>query len=128
MQPLQMHSLFVVQAGSLSAILSANLNKENAMKRSVLCLIITLGVSGILHAEDSNNDAWKKQMENKIDVLTQELENAKFAPPEGTPAGGTVTLAPLPISPYSFGPAAGKVYGVDKGLSIGGYGEMIYEN
>ena len=34
----------------------------------------------------------------------------------------------MTVSPYSFGPAASKVYGVDKGFSIGGYGELIYQN
>jgi len=97
------------------------------MKKWFLCLAIILGISRTLKADDADA-AWKKQMENKIDALTQELEKAKLSPSETAPSEGTTPLAPLSVSPYSFGPAAGKVYSVDKGISIGGYGELIYEN
>ena len=49
------------------------------MKRSVLSLILLIGATGLAQA-DSSTDTWRQQMEQKIDALTQELENSKLAP------------------------------------------------
>jgi hypothetical protein len=58
------------------------------------------------------------ELERKVEILTQELERNSlqdaFAPP-----GDSV---------YGLGPAASKVYSTDQGVSIGGYGEALYEN
>jgi len=100
------------------------------MKRG-LWLIFSIGLltAGPALADDSGDAAWKQQMEQKIDALTKELENAKLSPSAAPSVVANAPAAsPLPISPYSFGPGAGKVYGVDHGLSIGGYGELIYQN
>jgi hypothetical protein len=100
----------------------------NPIKKYVLCLITLLAMSRLVKADDADS-TWRQQMENKIDALTQELEKAKLSPAEGSPVTvSTHTPDALPIAPYSFGPAGGKVYGIDKGLSIGGYGELIYQN
>src|SRR5262245_3504549 len=61
------------------------------------------------------------EIERRIDVLTQEIEKMKLgeaaaAPPAEAATGG-----------YGVGPAASKVYGKE-GLSIGGYGEALYQN
>ena len=61
------------------------------------------------------------ELRRQIEVLTQEIENLKIgdaAPPADADAGGRFGLAP----------AASKVYGVKRGVAVGGYGEMIYEN
>jgi hypothetical protein len=97
------------------------------VKRAIVCLAAVLVCNGVAKADDADA-AWKKQMEDKVDALTQELEKAKLSPTEGTPTAASAASAPLPVSPYSFGPSANKVYGVDKGLSIGGYGELIYQS
>jgi hypothetical protein len=96
------------------------------MKKLVLVLAALFSASCPLRAQ-TTDDQWKKDMENKIDILTQELEKAKLAPAE-TPGPAVSSMSALPVSPYSFGPAAAKVYGVDHGLAIGGYGELIYQN
>src|SRR6185503_11212175 len=58
----------------------------------------------------------------QIDVLTREIENLKSAAPEKTPeASGNQ-------GSFGLGPAASKIYGVTRGVSIGGYGEAIYQN
>ena len=59
------------------------------------------------------------EQDRKIDVLAHEVENLKsrLVLPEGK------TLK----SYYGFGPAASKVYGSDRGLSIGGYGEFNFQ-
>jgi len=98
------------------------------MKKYVLGLIVLLRMGSVARADDAADAAWKKQMENKVDALTQELEKAKLSSTDGNSADNMTASAPLAISPYSFGPAGGKVYGIDKGLSIGGYGELIYQN
>jgi len=97
------------------------------VKRGIVCFVAILVCCGVLKAEDVDS-AWKKQMESKIDALTQELEKAKLSPSGDAAVENTSASTPLAISPYSLGPAASKVYGVDKGLSIGGYGELIYQS
>jgi len=59
-------------------------------------------------------------LERKLDVITDELARVRdqVAVPE----------APELVGAYGFGPAASKVYGLDSGLSIGGYGEFFYRN
>lgn len=61
-----------------------------------------------------------EDLERKLDLLTEELAKVRdqVAVPEES------ELKPA----YGFGPAASKVYGVDRGLSIGAYGEWNYRN
>ncbi|MDD5276786.1 MAG: hypothetical protein PHR16_11990 [Methylovulum sp.] len=61
-----------------------------------------------------------KKLERKTDVLSQEVEKLRtnLAIPEEAKYK----------SAYGLGPAASKVYQVGKGLSIGGYGEAIYQD
>ena len=60
------------------------------------------------------------EIERKIEVLAREVEQLKMG--EAAPAAAeTKDLR------YGLGPAASKVYG-KKGVSIGGYGEFLYEN
>jgi hypothetical protein len=61
-----------------------------------------------------------KNLERKTNVLSQEVEKLR-----------TNLVIPEEAkykSAYGLGPAASKVYQVGKGLSIGGYGEGIYQN
>ena len=75
-------------------------------------------------AEQSNQSAPAddeiKEVARKTDILSQEVEKLRTAlviPDEKELK-----------SVYGLGPAASKVYQVDKGLSIGGYGEAFYQN
>ena len=81
-------------------------------------------------APDAPADAEKlKELEQKIDVLTKEIESMRLgevpapaspaAPASAAPASSTPTLG--------LGPSASKVY-ARNGISIGGYGETIYQN
>jgi uncharacterized small protein (DUF1192 family) len=58
-------------------------------------------------------------LEARIEALTREIERLRIgaaaSPPAEQPAQG-------------LGPAAAKVYAARRGVSIGGYGEMLYEN
>lgn len=60
-----------------------------------------------------------KNLERKTDVLSQEVE--KLRTNLSIPEEAKLKSA------YGLGPAASKVYGAGKGLSIGGYGEGSYQ-
>jgi cell division protein FtsB len=62
-----------------------------------------------------------EELRRQIDVLTREIENLKSAAPE-KPAPSDSRGA------FGLGPAASKVYGSTRGVSIGGYGEVLYQN
>lgn len=63
-----------------------------------------------------------EELARRIEILARELEARKLgdssdpAPPAG------------PTGKWGLGPAASKVYGKSSGLSIGGYGESLYQN
>jgi len=63
------------------------------------------------------DDSRIAELERKIEVLAGELESMKI----GEAAQATA-------SENGFGPAASKVYQAERGLSIGGYGEVLYQN
>jgi hypothetical protein len=72
-------------------------------------------------APDAPTDAQKlKELEQKIDVLTKEIESMRLGE---TPA----QEAPPPAPTLGLGPSASRVY-AKKGVSVGGYGEIIYRN
>lgn len=58
-------------------------------------------------------------LQKKIDALALEIERLRIGEAAVPPAGPAVA---------GFGPAASKVYGIRRGVSIGGYGEMLYQN
>lgn len=66
----------------------------------------------------AGSDATVAELERKIEVLAKEIENLKLG--EASPEAVE--------SVHGLGPAASKVYGVHRGVSVGGYGEMLYEN
>ncbi|MDX1632234.1 MAG: hypothetical protein R3234_10255 [Thermoanaerobaculia bacterium] len=59
-----------------------------------------------------------QELERRLGVLARELEDLRL---------GEVA-AEADRSQYGYGPAASKIYRTEEGLSIGGYGEMIYES
>jgi len=58
-----------------------------------------------------------EELARRIEALSQELEDRE--------QGGVAR--PLE-SHYGLGPAASKIYGVERGFSFGGYGEMLYQD
>lgn len=61
------------------------------------------------------------ELRRQIEILSQEIERLK------TPQAAEQVVTGEETE-YGLGAAATKVYRVDRGLSIGGYGEMLYEN
>jgi hypothetical protein len=68
---------------------------------------------------DEEREQRLKELEQKVDVLTKEIEGLRIG--EAAPA------APSPRPELGLGPAASRVY-EKKGVSIGGYGEILYQN
>jgi len=60
-----------------------------------------------------------EELRRRIDLLAAELEKLRI--------GSAASDKPLE-SVYGLGPAASRVYNVPHGVSIGGYGEMLYQN
>ena len=100
------------------------LERENAELRARMDAIAR-EVSQLRAAPSAGSDARIEALERenaelrrRIDVLAGEVERVEV---------GDAVL-PVQGSEYGLGPAASKVYQRDQGLSIGGYGEAIYEN
>jgi len=59
------------------------------------------------------------ELRRQIEIITLEIEELKL---------GREVVVEADTSLYGLGPAASRVYRVGQGVSIGGYGEMLYEN
>jgi hypothetical protein len=59
------------------------------------------------------------ELQRRIDLLAGELERLRTA--------GAASTDESTEGQRGFGPAASKVYRVERGVSIGGYGEMLYQ-
>lgn len=95
------------------------LERENTLLKARMAEIES--ALGTTNADDERFDkleAENAELQRRIDAVAGELERFSFgniAPPIGD-------------SEYGLGPAASKIYGQESGLSIGGYGELIYQN
>jgi len=58
------------------------------------------------------------ELERRLEVIAAEIERLKIGE----------AAASADESDYGFGPAASKIYRTERGLSIGGYGEILYQN
>lgn len=75
-------------------------------------IVVGFSLSGYAGEEDV------KEIKQQIQVLTEEMEKLKLG----------AVAEPKYESFMGLGPAASKVYTIDKGLSLGGYGEVVYSN
>jgi len=94
------------------------------MKRTTLVTCALLGLSSLSAAQET--------LEDRVDALEQENEELKrrigiVADEQERFELGSL-VPPVGESEWGLGPAASKIYGVDSGLSIGGYGEARYQN
>jgi hypothetical protein len=60
-----------------------------------------------------------ERLQAQVEAITRELEELRL---------GRDLVVEADTSVYGFGPAASKVYKVQQGVSLGGYGEVLYEN
>jgi hypothetical protein len=86
----------------------------------MLPLFATAAAAGTPEDEIRQRDDTIAELVRRVDVLTEEVSDLRtqVAVPEEPELKGA----------YGLGPAASKVYGVERGLSIGGYGEANYIN
>lgn len=88
----------------------------------LLAAFLTASLVGTLSAPDvfaqQTDSARIAELERRLDAVSLELERLGL--------GMDVVQADSSI--MGFGPAASKIYQVTQGVSIGGYGEILYEN
>ncbi len=70
------------------------------------------------YAQQQGEGTELQEMKRQIEILTEEIEKLKLG----------AVAEPEYESFMGLGPAASKVYAVEKGLSLGGYGEVVYAN
>ncbi len=88
-----------------------------ARRLPLLLLACAVGTAGGASAQDRDS-VRLAELERQMEAVTRELERLRL--------GRDVVEADSAIS--GLGPAASKVYRVQSGVSIGGYGEILYEN
>ena len=74
-----------------------------------------------LRAEQKQEQEAEEEQTRRQDVLAEEVDNLRtsLTVPDFEPLS-------MEDSKYGLGPSASKIYGVEQGLSIGGYGEAYY--
>jgi hypothetical protein len=90
------------------------------LARRSLFLALAALLANAASAENASPDDRIAALERQVQTLTEEISKLRTesAVPEEKPLA----------SEYGLGPAASKVYGRDRGVSIGGYGELNYTN
>ncbi len=118
-------SLFLfVLAGAIAPALSAQDTPDRVRELERQVHELRQRLDALTDSTDTELRRQIEELRQQIDVLTREIENLKSAAPEKPVdvAGRKTTEA------VGLGPAAAKVYGLKSGVSIGGYGEVLYQN
>jgi hypothetical protein len=78
------------------------------------------GLVGVLLAAGAGfaQEPWQLEMERRIEALTRELERGRLG----------AVADPVYESRHGFAPAASKVYHAPQGVSLGGYGELLWQD
>ena len=82
----------------------------------VLALLCLAVLSPLARAESASDSTRIGDLERMVSALSQEVEALKL--------GAVAETAAVPHT--GLAPAASKVYGVSRGLAVGGYGEMLF--
>lgn len=90
-----------------------------ARRRTVLLAgaLVLAGTAAPIGAQVTDS-ARLAEMERRLEAVTRELERMRL--------GQDVVVADS--SARGLGPAASRVYRIEQGVSVGGYGELLYEN
>ncbi len=91
-------------------------------KRLPIFLVVLVSASTLLAQEAPQSDLERRtaEIQRQIDILTKEIEALKTRQ--------TTKEVQADTQQYGLGAAASKVYRAQPGISIGGYGEMLYQN
>jgi cell division protein FtsB len=110
-------------------------------------VLLALGLTSAALAQTASTEDRVRQLEQQVEQLKAEIAAMKSAP-AGTETGRIEELerrlevlageiekmkigeaaAEADRSDYGLGPAASKVYRAERGISIGGYGELVYQH
>jgi hypothetical protein len=93
--------------------------KDRSVNRKLLPWLLLLASAVVTATNVRAQDARVIELERRVDVLTREIEDLKL---------GSVADTMPAVARMGLGRAASKVYSVTRGVSLGGYGEMLYEN
>ncbi|MBU00829.1 MAG: hypothetical protein CME14_06105 [Gemmatimonadetes bacterium] len=86
---------------------------------AVAMLIIGLLAHGQPIESQAQDDSTRiSDLERQIEAITRDLEALTL---------GTEVVNPAQRGAFGMAPAAGKVYTINQGVSIGGYGEVLYQ-
>jgi len=91
--------------------------KTRFLPAALGAVLLLLSAAPNLSAQQADS-ARVAELERRLEAVTREIERLSL--------GRDVVEADSSI--LGFGPAASKVYKVNRGVSIGGYGEILYEN
>jgi len=75
--------------------------------------------AALARALEASSLADTAELKRRIEMLTEELEKAKL---------GEAARPRRLESMHGLGPAASKVYGSERGVSVGGYGELLFQD
>ena len=88
-------------------------------------LAVLVAWPGLVRAQEDESDLEarvaelereKEELRRRIDVIAEEQERLELGE----------LVPPIGESQWGLGPAASKIYGVESGISLGGYGEALY--
>jgi hypothetical protein len=108
---------------------SPSLTPEQRIQQLEKLLADTRAELDELKASSSSaaTDAKLEELSRRIDILAEEIQNLKMG--EAAPAlEAGAKSGEKSVERYGIGPAAARVYGIKSGVSIGGYGEALYDN
>ena len=71
-----------------------------------------------IEAQAQDDSTRISELERQIEAITRDLETLTL---------GTEVVDPAQRGAFGMAPAAGKVYTINQGVSIGGYGEVLYQ-
>jgi uncharacterized small protein (DUF1192 family) len=108
------------QEGSRTRSLEERIAELEALVARLQAEIQSMQSASGVEAGRSAGTATLDELQKRIDALTQEIERLRIGE-----AAATGQPAPQPVA--GFGPAASKVYALKRGVSIGGYGDMLYQ-
>ena len=111
--------LFVLIAPAFAAADEAS-DRLRELERRVVEL--EKKVAALAATTDAETKRLLEEVRKEIDALSREIETLRTGVPEKKPEA--VAIQPVP----GLGPAAARVYHVEHGVSIGGYGEAVYRN
>ena len=87
----------------------------------VLFLLLVAGLltqTQPISAQAQDDSTRIAELETQIEAITRDLEELTL---------GTAVVNPSERGAFGMAPAAGKVYTINQGVSIGGYGEVLYQ-